>query len=190
MKQRSLLLKLHNLSSIDTSEKEQQTFDMVYSDPTVNEKCLSPPRNTNTSSAREKNIETPLLFPTSVEYEVGGSDEIGYDWAMQDDDYLGPASTDLHPIQTVTPPHADEASSLYSFFFEDASMCMGEEDTSVSLHDDISLDDADFCLDSIRENPEAFWSGMPEMTQERRTSPAQISLSSEIFDEIQKVDCL
>jgi hypothetical protein len=180
---------LHNLSSFDTTENQEQTFDMVFreSSPTA-AKCLSP-SVTKANPILGLNAQIDKPFPSTIEFEHEESDEIGGDWAMEDEDW-GSTSADFPPIQTVTPLATSQRSSLYSFYFEDNQMETSEDDASVSLHDEISLDDADFCLDTIQDNPEAFWSSAPAITQERRSSSTQISLISDTLDELQTVDSL
>jgi hypothetical protein len=180
------------MSSFETIEHE--TFDTIFRDAGHNGKSVSP------TVAKANPINDPFgnlvgSFPSIVEFEAVEEstdlpDDISGEWAIEDDDGQS-SSTDLYPIQTVTPLAADTKSSLYSFYFEDTMMNLSEDDNSVSLHDDVTLEDADYCLDNIRDNPEGFWSDSAMMmTQERRSSPAQISLSSDTFAELQRIDSL
>lgn len=192
MKQRSLLLKLHNMSSFETNDREE-SFDMIFR-AGQNGQSMSPtvakasPINDSFEIAEDK-------FPSTVEFEAvedqtAIADDISGEWAMEEDNNQA-SSTDFYPIQTVTPLAAETTSPLYSFYFEQTTMNLSEDENSISLHDDVSLDYADYCLDNIQDNPEGFWSASAMlMTQERRSSPAQISLSSETFAELQQAGSL
>ena len=186
MKQRALLLKLHNMSSFETEEHE--SFDTTFRDD-QNVKSVSPMVVKPNPIKASYEIKTTQL-PSTVEFEAVEEtqdilDDISGEWEIEDDDADNASSTDCSPIQRVTPLAAESTSSLYSFYFEDTTMKIGEDDNSVSFHDDVSFDYADFCFENIRENPETFWSASAMiMTQERLSSPAQVSLSSEGLSEI------
>lgn len=172
MKQRAILFKLHNLSSFENEkQKTNTTFDGMFSQlpPAESDQCKE---TAPTTTDLFTTASTPFSVP--IEWDDSGfQDDIDCDWEMDDDDT---DSNDVRPLHTVSPSSADQGSSLYSFYFEDADM--QNDDSSVSLHDDIELDDVDYCLDGIRENPDSFWASGPILTQERRSSAAEVSLSS------------
>ena len=192
MKQRSLLLRLHNLSSFDTNDEKERaaSFDMIFREigRTVS------PVVSKAHPIEESSSIKDVIFPCTIEFENGESSElsdaIGDDWAMDDDndddilDDDGTSTNDFHPIETVTPLSANQTSHLYSFYFEENNMDVCDDDaTSVTLHDVVTLDEDDYSLGSIQDNPEDFWSTPAIIAHERSSSIAQISLSSGIGGE-------
>ena len=175
MKQRAVLFKLHNLSSFENDKtKDPTTFDGIFRPTPFSETEQS------TGAPLEKTVPLSVniasSFPPPIESDDSSElveDEIDCDWAM---DTEGPEPSDVRPIHSISPPPIEQSSSLYSFYFEESDM--EGDDNSVSLHDDVVLEDADFCLDDIGVNPENFWTTASVMTQERRTSVAEVSLAS------------
>ena len=183
MKQRSLLLRLHNLSSFDTNEEKERaaSFDMIFREAGRS----VTPEVSRSNPIEEAATIKDVTFPCTIEFDSGESSElsdaIGDDWAMDDGDIADSdetSSNDLYPIETVTPLSANQTSHLYSFYFEESNMSICDDEASVSLHDVVTLDEDDYSLGSIQEHPEDFWSSAAMMTQERCSSIAQISLSS------------
>jgi hypothetical protein len=123
---------------------------------------------------------------SSSEHEDDGSsaltDDIADDWSLGDYDH---ASTDFYQVYVLTPLTADEhPTSLYSFYFEDAHAAMAEDDVSLTFEDDVSFGGADSLLEGNNENTGTMWS----ITHERMLlPPAQVSLSSVDFGELQRV---
>lgn len=193
MKQRSLLLRLHNLSTFETNE--DPAFDIIFREAGRTGKSVSPtvakasPIN-NSFENRTTELPSTVEFET-IEDASHLADDVSVEWAMGDDDAVDSSSTDFYRIQTVAPLESDAMPSLYSFYFEDTPMNLCDDENSISLHDDVSLEEADYCLDNIKDNPEGFWShSTTMMTDERRSSVAQVSISSDTLAELQRVDSL
>lgn len=182
MKQRSLLLKLHNLSSFETNEIKENgaSFDTICYE---NGKSINAIVS-NTNAIENTNENLDVIFPFKIEFQSGGSnelpDDIGDDWAMTDDD----SSTDFHFIQAITPLGTSQTSDLYSFYFEDTIMNMSDDEKSVSLHDVVSLEDDDYSLETIEGNAEDFWTSAAILKHEISSFSAQVSLSSRTVGEL------
>lgn len=195
MKQRSILLKLHNLSSFEMNQDREEAPMNTSLRNCGAENQFQCTTTSFPKSSLDGTEPSKMALPSLVEFqecEMGDiSDEIGCDWAMSDD------SMDENAIQTITPLAADLTSSMYSLFFEEENNNNNnnmeqdhDDDNSVSLHDDVVLEEADFCLEGMKENPDAFWACDPVMTQERRFSPAVISVSSEAANDLLLLDAL
>jgi hypothetical protein len=119
-----------------------------------------------------RTISPQTSSPIDYEYEERGSwtEGIGCDWAMEAEE----------PIENVTALNAGQSTSLYSFFFETTEMDQDFDDFTISSCDTGSVANEDFCLDSLSEDPAAFWeSSLAPPTHQRRLSPAQISIASD-----------
>jgi hypothetical protein len=132
-------------------------------------------------------VISPLPYFKS-ELEVGESSRmeegLGCDWAMEEEDMI-----DAQPIEIVTPLAAGQSTSLYSFYFEEESpMDQDSDDLTISLDDEASFEDEEFCLENLSDDPASFWeTGVPPFSQERRLSPAQISIASIEFNQIDPI---
>lgn len=189
MKQRAVLLRLHNLSSFDMDQSaEESTFDTIFRHSASESEAKSDsPTFSNANPSNETQKKETDHSLSLIGFEIGeasaDTDSIGCDWAMTDED-----SSDCHPIQSVTPLTANRTPSLYSFYFEDNTMDQFDDDSSSSFPNDIILDEADFCLEDLRNHPDSLWSSAPAATFERRLSPTEISLSSESTTELHRMD--
>jgi hypothetical protein len=124
---------------------------------------------------------------SSTENEDDGSsaltDDIEDDWSFGDGDECNDMYPDLTPLTSDLRPN-----SLYSFYFEDTHTRTPEDDMSMSLDDDVSFGGGDSLLDGNNESAVTIWSATPPplvFSNERRLSPAQVSLSSLDFGELQ-----
>jgi len=126
---------------------------------------------------------------SSIDHDDGGSsaltDDIVDDWSLEDDE----TSTDLYPAQAFPQLSDDQPrTSLYSFYFEDALTVMTDDDISLALCNNTSFGEDDSLLDGNHKNDAALWTASPPglMSQVRQLSPAQVSLSSLDFMELQQ----
>ena len=183
MKQRSLLLRLHNESSLKS--EASNSFDMIRPHRSDDVISMSPILAKVSPIVDYHNIEVDVQ--SSTENENDGSsaltDDIEDDWSFGDGDECDDLYQDLTPLTSDLRPN-----SLYSFYFEDTHTRTPEDDMSMSLDDDVSFGGSDSLLDGNNEGTVAIWSASPPplvFSHERRLSPAQVSLSSLDFGELQ-----
>jgi hypothetical protein len=146
-----------------------------------------PAKATPTIVVDYENIEVDAQ--SSTENQDDGSsaltDDIADDWSLFGDEN---ECNELFPAHLLTPLTNDlQPNSLYSFYFVDTHTTIPEDDMSITL-DDVSFGGADSLLDGKNESSDAAWSNHPTLltiSNQRRLSPAQVSLSSLDFGQLQ-----
>jgi hypothetical protein len=186
MKHRSLLLRLHNESSLEADATN--SFDVVVGQSSVDETLWSPEYAKSAPIVDCGDMEVNIH--SSLSNDDDGSSALTTDmtdeWSLGDYD----ASTDFY--SSIPPLKAEHLpNSLYSFYFEATYTTMAEDDASLTLDGDVSFGGADSLLDGHDEvtsvgNAATTWpTGTPMVVAyEQRLSPAQVSLASIDFDDL------
>ena len=120
-------------------------------------------------------VISPLPYQSNIVQSDSLGDEIGCDWAMEEE------AVDVQAIENINAPQG-----LYSFYFEPCNVDQERDDLSITSHDS-DFSEEGICLDNIPEDPASFWGDtVVPSTMQRRPSPAQISISSDSVMELNR----
>lgn len=196
MKQRALLLRLHNESLLQSSDEYEQdspnSFDMIFRANATQPITSSPPSMVKATPIVDyENMEIDIVSSCAQEDDESAlTDDIVDDLSLGDDE----SSTDLYPDhRRVTPlAHDQQRSSLYSFYFENFDD-NHEDHFPLPLDDDDSIGKVVSILDCSNEGLHPLWEAsapVQMMQEDLRASPAQVSLCSIDLEELRRINSM